>query len=147
MEKSVLLEGALDLSALLQSGVYVLLHRERVVYVGKSRMVLKRLYAHRNLWERKRKGLRTLTRSNLKGIPFDQVYFYPCAIEELDSREFELIQRFQPRHNVQLKSPPPPLRREVRLTINGLGFTLNPTSPRLRRPVITEEPLRRLHAP
>jgi hypothetical protein len=139
----LILDGALELSAILQSGVYILLHRSKVVYVGKSRMVLKRLYAHRNLWERKRKGLRRPGYSKVNGIPFDQVFFHPCKIEELDALEMKLIQEHQPRYNAQLRGPPPTLKGPLTINVRGFNITINKPEPKLPRPVWKEEPLPR----
>lgn len=143
MENCVnMLSGGLDLSAVLQSGVYILLHKGRIVYVGKSRMVLKRLYAHRNLWERKRRGLRRPGYTKINGVPFDKVMFHPCRYEELDALELKLIQEHRPQYNVRLQ---PRERIEAPLDVKVLGkvVTINKAKPPLPRLAIGE-PLRRL---
>lgn len=95
-------EGFIDVSAILRSGVYALVHRGVVVYVGKSKVMLGRLYAHRTAWgskSKKRVGYKPIS-----GILFDEVWIKPCATDEIDSLEYEMINRYKPRYNAQLKN-------------------------------------------
>lgn len=118
-----LVEGALELGAMLRSGVYLLLHRGTVVYVGQSKQVLRRVYAHRVVWAAKRKG-RRLTQLRTQGILFDDFLMVPCPEDRLDGLERELIQRFRPRCNTLLKGREPV--GEVRLRVLGQVLSLLP---------------------
>lgn len=92
-----------DVSEMLCCGVYVLLRKNVVVYVGQSRKMLKRIYTHDNtIGHRSPVGYKRKT----KGISFDEVHVRPCKVEELDALEQILIAKYQPRYNVQHKGTP-----------------------------------------
>lgn len=108
MEGNVLqVEGFIDVSAMLRSGVYLLLHQGAVVYVGKSQVMLGRVYSHRVAWGRKSRTRQTALIPP-KGILFDQVLVKPCALHLIDELEALLIKTHSPRYNTQLKSSIPP---------------------------------------
>ena len=50
------LEGAHNLALILRSGVYALCVKGEVVYVGKAKNFLNRVYTHRSQWQAKRKA-------------------------------------------------------------------------------------------
>ncbi len=92
------LDGFTRVGPVLGAGVYVLVWRGRVEYVGKSTALLARIYAHRNMW--KRRGERRLTgRAGAKGILFDEVWVMPVPESDLDRLEREMIARYRPRLN------------------------------------------------
>lgn len=65
-------------------GIYYLWDGERVVYVGQSKDVEKRLSQHAH-----------------RGTPFIQAFFDPCAPSELLDREAIAIREFRPVLNEQ----------------------------------------------
>lgn len=91
-----MLEGFIDASAILRSGVYVLSLRGRVVYVGKSVAPITRIYAHRNLARK-----RSVPWLSIKGIVFDSVHIMPCHPDRIDELEQALIAEFTPQGNRQ----------------------------------------------
>lgn len=123
------LEGFEDISTVLRAGVYALAYRGAVVYVGKSKSLYSRIYAHRSMWTKARQGKKPPAwwPSSVKGILFDEVHIRPCRLDQLDALEQELINRYKPRYNVQLKAPGP-ITAPIPLTINGVALCLNQPS-------------------
>lgn len=113
VEKAAQMEGFLDASQMLQGGVYVLLHRREIVYIGKAKSFLSRIYTHRSTWSRVRKGDKIASWLPTKGIMFDQFFLRPCRPEIADELERSLIALHNPKYNTQLRtkdtSPLPPL--------------------------------------
>lgn len=108
-------DGFFDVSEILRCGVYALLYRGVVVYVGQSRRMLTRVYTHRNLWGKKRVPE---VIAKARGINFDEVWVRPCRPDLLDELEKELIQKYRPRHNVHFKAGaemPKAIREMIRL--------------------------------
>lgn len=103
----LIVEGFDDASALLNAGVYLLAWQGTVVYVGKSQMMLGRIYSHRVAWGRKSR-LRKTALIPPKGILFDQVLYRRCPLHLVDELEASLITQYHPRYNTQLKSSIPP---------------------------------------
>lgn len=106
------LEGFFNTGAMLKSGVYALVYRGAVVYVGKSKMMLGRIYNHRILWGRSKRSHREGVPWLPKGILFDDIWVRPCPLAELDVLEYQMINLYKPKNNTQLK--------------NGLPVTLPP---------------------
>jgi len=126
------LEVFVDLTAILGAGVYALFYAEELVYIGKAKKLLARIYAHRNMLERKRAGVR-----GLKAVPFSRVKVYPCKEMDLDRLERELIERYQPKHNSNYIRPRP-LAAPLTLNIGGIeialgGVSIKPSVPNLER--------------
>jgi len=97
-----MLEGFVNVTAILGPGVYALVRDGVVVYVGQSKKMLSRVSTHRSNW-----GKRTpawLPRS-VRGILFDEVHVLPCRVEDLDLAERALINLYKPRYNIALKTP------------------------------------------
>ena len=115
------LEGFKPIGEILRSGVYALVHRGKVVYIGKSKVMLTRIYSHRSLWGRKRSIGEWLA---IKGILFDDVHILPCRLEDIDELEREMINIYRPKFNVQLKEPHR-ITTPVSLVVNGKTLTLN----------------------
>lgn len=88
-------EGFYDVSEIQECGVYMLLLKGLVVYVGQSRSMLARIYSH-NAARAKRKPS---TWQKVKPIPFDEIHVRPCPVDELDNLEQELIAKYNPRYN------------------------------------------------
>lgn len=98
------MEGFVDLSALLSAGVYALGFGDEVVYIGQSSSMLRRIYQHRNLYDRKRKGEKLSLSgpfSAIKAIRFNRVWVQPCCLSDLDRVERDLIRKLTPKHNRQ----------------------------------------------
>lgn len=117
------LSGFISVSEVLKSGVYALVHHGVVVYVGKSKTMLARIYTHRAQW-----GKKSMPWLPVKGILFDEVFVRPCPLHLLDALEYDMINLYKPRHNIQLKhfgkSTAP-----VELVINGITLHLNRPRP------------------
>lgn len=97
------LEGFNEVSGLLRSGVYALANRGVVIYVGKSRSLYARVYAHKHFANRAAKGRSIPDWLPTKGLIFDQVFIRPAPLEDLDSLEAEMINLYKPRYNQSLK--------------------------------------------
>jgi hypothetical protein len=102
----VQLEGFIDASAMLQGGVYALCHRGIVVYVGKSKVMLGRVYTHRTAWGRK--SQKAIGLKPTKGILFDSVFIRPCPSADIDDLEYRMINLYKPRYNSLLRNALPP---------------------------------------
>lgn len=128
------LDGFTDITPILRAGVYALARRGTVIYIGKSKSLYARIYAHRNLANRGQKGHKVPAwfPQSLKGIVFDEVHIRPCRLEELDALEAQLINLFKPKFNLAIKNQTP-VRLPHSLTIAGI--VLQPNGP--PRPQIT----------
>lgn len=128
------LEGFSEVSSVLRSGVYALCAKGVVIYVGKSKSMIARVNAHRRAWIDKRKGRGSWLSESL-GIPgllFDEIHIRPVPLHLLDAIEAEMIDRYKPRYNVQLKTSQK-IAAPISLTIAGVTLALNATP---TRPVI-----------
>lgn len=96
------LEGFTDVSTILQGGVYALVHRGVVVYVGKSKVMLGRVYTHRVAWGKKSKA--SIGLKPQKGILFDAVWIRPCPLIDIDAIESAMINLYKPRYNDRLRN-------------------------------------------
>lgn len=121
-------EGFVEVSATLRAGVYVLVHHDEVVYVGKSKVMLGRIYTHRVAWGSKRRTRRT-DAIPPKGILFNRVFVHPCRLDEVDALEQSLIAKYHPRYNTQHKSGMPP---ELQVLISN-NTAQAPSQPRIPR--------------
>lgn len=99
---AVRLEGFVDVSVLLQSGIYALVRNGEVVYVGQSKIPLVRVNTHRSAWGKRRLAGRA------RGIVFDSVWVMPVHVDRLNEVEYEMIQRYRPRLNKVWNGGPPP---------------------------------------
>lgn len=116
-----MLEGFVNVTPILRSGIYALLHMGVVVYIGQSKKPLSRIEAHRSLWGRKR----TPGWLPIKGMLFDEVHVLPCRIEDLDTVERAMIDLYKPKYNVKLKTPHATLT-ELTITLpNGVSVPFN----------------------
>ena len=101
--------GFVNISKLLHCGVYTLLRKGEVVYVGKSTQPLRRI--HRHVLNRGKLIKRTINPDagpavNGKGINFDGVWFLPCMLGQLSTLESFFIKKYMPKHNVLGKPNP-----------------------------------------
>lgn len=129
------LEGFHDTSDLLKGGVYALVYRREVVYVGKAKRMLNRVYAHLSIWAAKRKG-KVPTWLPVDGIYFDEVHIRPCHPDDIDRIEREMIARYKPRLNTRLMSKEP-LTAPFSISVKGItvAFNTKPTFPLIERRV------------
>ncbi len=133
--------GFMNITKLMHCGVYALVKKGQVVYVGKSRQPLMRIFRHVS---NRGKPLGTSLNSesnakcikeNGKGILFDTVWFLPCMLGQLYTLEVHFIKTFMPKHNVRhnpeakprsVKEPPIPIPEDIKailkqmITITGL---------------------------
>lgn len=127
------LAGFSDVSDILRAGVYALVKRGVVIYVGKSKSLYARIYTHRTVNARANRGKAIPTWLPVKGFSFDQVFVKPCTLEALDDLEREMIERYKPRFNMSLKSAGVS-RAPIAMLINGVALALNaPQEPFERR--------------
>ncbi len=98
--------GFFNITKLMHCGVYALIKKEEVIYVGKSRQPLMRIHTHvknrgrklgTNLYGRNDTGPAV----NGKGISFDTVWFLPCMLGQLYTLEVHFIKTFMPKYNVR----------------------------------------------
>lgn len=125
------MDGFLDCSSMMQGGVYVLVHRREIVYIGKAKSFLSRIYTHRSVWSRTRKGDKLVKWLTVPGIMFDQIYLRPCRPDLVDELERSLIAKHNPKYNTALRtkttSPLPPL------VINGIHIGAMKAKPSFER--------------
>ena len=133
MEECGIVEaGFIEITEVLRQGVYLLVHRDAIVYVGKAKVMLGRLYTHRVKWGSRSRKAVTATQS-AKGILFDRVFVRPCRSDEIDDLEAALIAQHRPRYNLQLKSAIPSDMEGIvaRIIASRGGSAL--TQPRINR--------------
>lgn len=129
--------GFQDVSRILGVGVYLLVHRGTIVYVGKSKSLYQRIYAHRNLWNQGKRGRPqpSWMPPSAKGMLFDGVFIRPCTLEEVDALEVRMIELYRPKHNI-VNQPRTAMPVELKLLVNGNAVTLSAhTKPRFERRV------------
>lgn len=96
----------MDITKLLHCGVYALLRRGEVIYVGKSTKPLIRLYSHlRNRGKLMGRSINPEAGPivNGRGIMFDGIWFLPCMLGQLATLEDYFIRKHLPKHNVRGK--------------------------------------------
>lgn len=127
-----MLEGFIDVSDVLRSGVYALVRNGVVVYVGQGKRMLARIEAHRSNWGRK--SMPAWMPVSLRGVLFDEVFVLPCRIEDLDRVERAMIDLYKPKYNIALKAPGP-TTQQISINIGGTSVPLNftPAQPRFER--------------
>jgi len=102
---AVELQGFIEVSPILRSGVYALAKDGVVVYVGQIKRMLSRIEVHRSQWGRK--SAPAWLAGMARGILFDQIFISPCHPDRLAAHEAEMINRYKPRYNVKIKTPQP----------------------------------------
>jgi excinuclease UvrABC nuclease subunit len=113
------LAGFKAIGEILRSGVYALVWQGKVVYIGKSRKMLSRIYTHRS-----QAGKSKSMFTSARGIRFDDVFICPCPLEKLDALEKDMIDLYKPRYNINHKSPHP-ITTEFTLDYHGVALVLN----------------------
>ena len=127
------LDGFVDVSQMLRSGVYALGYHGSIVYVGQSKCMLVRVYSHRNA--RSKKG-RLPSFYPVKGIVYDEIHIMPVHPDRLDDVEREMINRYKPKYNTQIKNRLP-VDVPINLNVAGIALTINsrsdPEGPKVER--------------
>lgn len=102
MERSAAVEvtGFINATDMLRSGIYMLVLRGEVVYIGQAKAMIVRIATHRS---NARRTLPSWLPPSAKGIVFDEILIRPCPVHHLDEIERELIVLYKPRHNIALK--------------------------------------------
>ena len=95
------LEGFTNISESLKCGIYALCSKGKVIYIGKSKCMLVRIYSHRNA-KSKKNALPSWF--PIKGISFDEVHVQQCHPDRLDAVEFDMINLYKPKLNINLKN-------------------------------------------
>lgn len=89
------------------AGVYALLYRGEVVYIGKTINIFSRVSDHYRGMQRKRRGIKPPFGTRHIDIPiFDEVQAKRCRIHDLDKEEIALIQKYRPRYNIKMNREP-----------------------------------------
>lgn len=117
--------GFTNISDALCAGIYMLVAKERVIYIGKSRKMISRIDTHRRIYKDKRSAkLSWLTENlNIPGVLFDEVHIMRCRVEDLDRLERELIDVYRPPLNKNLQRSGT-IRAPISLLIGGHTLTL-----------------------
>ncbi len=122
------LQGFTNISDSLGMGIYALVERGKVVYIGKAKAMLVRICTHRSNARRK---VPTWMPASAKGIIFDEVHILPSHPDQIDDLEHALINFYKPRHNIQLKHLGNP-RMKAPLTVttaSGVSVSLGGSNP------------------
>jgi len=117
------LAGFIGVGEILRAGVYALVWRGRVIYIGKSKKMLVRIYSHRA-----NKGKARNIFTSAKPFSFDDVFIRPCSLEVIDELERDLINLYRPKYNVALKAPVL-IEKEITLSYGNFELVLNRKKP------------------
>lgn len=122
MGQLCVVQEGVGVGAILGPGVYALWFSGEVVYVGKAKQMLTRLNRHRQtLMATRKRG--APPKGWDRAVPFSDITIYPCAETDMDRLEAQLIAKFRPRYNVNLK----PMHK-VSLEMAGFDFDKFKTS-------------------
>lgn len=117
------------LEGVLGCGVYALCFKGKVVYIGRSDNMLRRIYTHRTQWAATRKG-KAYKHTKVKGYAFDEVHCRPCHPDKVVELEAHLIELYKPKHNTLIKSPIvvplPPMELRIGKAIIGINKPVGP---------------------
>ena len=118
-----MLEGFIDVTAVVRAGVYALVRDGAVVYVGQGKKMIARVEAHRSNWGRK--SVPAWMPVSLRGVLFDQVFVLPCRVEDLDRIEAAMIDLYKPKFNIKLKAPTPITTQPLSIVMGDLSIPIN----------------------
>lgn len=90
-----------DRGGMFSSGVYALTLHGEIIYVGKAKVVIQRIYAHWNAMCRLRSGKPPFERGP-QAFVFTGMKLCPCSNYDLDRIEKQMIARYRPKHNTRL---------------------------------------------
>ena len=123
------LEDFQDVSTLLRSGIYILVKRGVVIYVGKSKNLYSRIYTHKHFANRGAKGKAVPSWLPVKGMQFDEVHIRYVHVDDLDRVEHDTINKYKPHYNMNLKNGLK-VKAPINLVIGGVSLALNSVLPR-----------------
>lgn len=118
-----MIEGFINVSAVMRCGVYALVREGTVVYVGQGKRMVARIEAHRSNWGRK--SVPAWMPVSLRGVLFDDVYVFPCRVEDLDRVERAMIDLYKPKFNIKLKDPTPITQQPLTLRMGEVSVPIN----------------------
>lgn len=122
------LDGFENCSTLLRSGIYILVKRGVVIYVGKSKTLYSRIYTHKHFANRGAKGKAIPSWLPVKGMQFDEVHIKYVHVDQLDAEEAAAINKYKPHYNTNLKNGLK-VRAPITLVISGVTLALNGSPP------------------
>lgn len=120
--------GFTDVSVLMRCGVYLLLYKGEVVYVGQSTKLHARIGGH--IGTKGKRPRQMLSPRALPTIRFDQVLAMPCMLSDLDRIETELIKKYLPKYNTEKKPKPPPMPLDLLLQMMPASYLPSNPEPR-----------------
>lgn len=130
------LEGFENATTILRSGIYILVKRGVVIYIGKSKNLYSRIYTHKHFANRAAKGQKIPAWLPVKGMQFDEVHIRYVHVDQLDAEESAAINKYKPHYNTNLKNGLK-VKAPISLSIGGEVIQLNapprPQSGILRR--------------
>lgn len=113
--------GSVEISAILGPGIYALCRGGEIVYIGKAKLLVQRLYNQWNLMQRRKAGRplpKTGAFSRVKAVVFNGIKVWPCQLSDLDRLEREMIAKHRPKYNILLVP-----NGKVSLTAVGFDYT------------------------
>jgi hypothetical protein len=119
-----------SISQIFGSGVYALTLNGNIVYIGKAKILIQRLYAHWNTLCRMKSGKELPERVNPIMFTGAKVIF--CPPHDLDRLERQMIAKYRPSKNTRLVP-------SGKVTLEQIGFDLT----RLGVNVVAETPVYR----
>jgi excinuclease UvrABC nuclease subunit len=126
-------EGFVSAGATLSAGVYLLVHKGDVVYVGKSNHLLRRWYEHRSAYYLSRQ--KRMQRPQKKAMLFDDIHYQSCGLKELDALERELIAKYRPRYNEKHNATRGSVVIPVDFVLQGVVLNRRPVAQAFQRRV------------
>lgn len=126
-QKRAKLDGFVNISEILQGGVYALVYHGEVIYVGKAKKMLNRLTAHLSLYAAKRKRP-VPDWLSIQGIYYDEVWVRPCHPDRVDALEREMIALYRPRKNIYLV-PSGPITAPFSIRVGNVVLPFNTQRP------------------
>jgi len=121
------IEGFVDITVIRRCGVYLMLWKGEVVYVGQSIKLHSRVSNHIHGQSKRQVKLSGRT---IRGAVFDRILVMPCALADLDRVEKELIEKYQPKHNIK-HNPKPTMSLDMLIDLMPL-YPLLPPAPERR---------------
>lgn len=128
-----LVNELVDVPSLMGPGIYALLRGDVVIYIGKAKVLIQRLYAHWNTADRVRRGKLVSDKNNVKTLVFTGIKVFPCHASDLDKIERQLIARYRPKYNHRLVPKGKMTLEQCGFDFTRLGITQVEATPVFRR--------------
>ncbi|TXH43039.1 MAG: GIY-YIG nuclease family protein [Desulfurellales bacterium] len=131
---SLVLDGFTNVTPILRAGVYALVAKGVIIYIGQAKNIHNRITTHRQQATRAARGQSIPDWLPVRGFVFDEVHVRPCRVEDLDALEREMINLYKPRFNQSLKTKDM-ISAHIPLVINGISVAINrpPAPTQVRR--------------